>query len=198
MAETELRNIFLSASIPLSERDPKYFGSADIIAIRDAVTALTEVVLPQYHLVWGGHPSITPLVYQVILKRGQNSKELIRQHVTLYQSRFFEKYFPIDNNKFENVRLIESTGERESSLLRMREHMFRFGSFEAGVFIGGMEGVEIEFDLFKELHPNAKLFPIASTGAAAKKIFERFDFDDDRLIADYSYSSLFNDLLSKY
>ncbi len=41
MAKQELKNIFLSASIPLKERDEKYFNTADIIAIRDAVIALT-------------------------------------------------------------------------------------------------------------------------------------------------------------
>ena len=47
MATTEkMKNIFLSASIPLPERDEKYIGTADIIAIRDAVIALTTVVLP--------------------------------------------------------------------------------------------------------------------------------------------------------
>ena len=35
-----VKNIFLSASVPLEERDPKYFESADVIAIRDAVIAL--------------------------------------------------------------------------------------------------------------------------------------------------------------
>ena len=61
MAEEQLRNIFLSASIPLPERDPKYIDSADIIAIRDAVTALIDVVIPEYRLIWGGHPSITQI-----------------------------------------------------------------------------------------------------------------------------------------
>jgi len=40
MATRELKNIFLSASIPLPERDPKYYETADVIAIRDAVIAL--------------------------------------------------------------------------------------------------------------------------------------------------------------
>ena len=53
----EIKNIFLSASIPLQERDPEYIETADIIAIRDAVIALTTVVLPSHRLIWGGHPS---------------------------------------------------------------------------------------------------------------------------------------------
>ena len=62
MAKEQLKNIFLSASIPLKERDPKYFNSADIIAIRDSVIALATVVLPNHRLIWGGHPSITPII----------------------------------------------------------------------------------------------------------------------------------------
>lgn len=46
----EIKNIFLSASIPLQERDPGYIETADIIAIRDAVIALTTVVLPRHKL----------------------------------------------------------------------------------------------------------------------------------------------------
>jgi hypothetical protein len=46
MAEQQLNKIFLSASIPLPERDPQYLGTADIIAIRDAVRALATVVYP--------------------------------------------------------------------------------------------------------------------------------------------------------
>ena len=96
----EMKNIFLSASIPLPERDSKYIDTADIIAIRDAVIALTTVVLPHHRLVWGGHPSITPLVYYVMKKLNLN----IQEHVTIYQSKFFEKYFLfLFIGKFENV-----------------------------------------------------------------------------------------------
>ena len=51
MATKELKNIFLSASIPLPERDAKYFESADIVAIRDAIIALTTVVLPKHRII---------------------------------------------------------------------------------------------------------------------------------------------------
>ena len=64
MATKDVKNIFLSASIPLPSRDAKYIETADIIAIRDAVIALTTVVLPHHRIIWGGHPSITPLICQ--------------------------------------------------------------------------------------------------------------------------------------
>ena len=194
MAATEkMKNIFLSASIPLPERDEKYIGTADIIAIRDAVIALTTVVLPSHRLIWGGHPSITPLVYHVMEKLNLN----IQEHITLYQSMFFEKYFPKDNNKFDNIVLTDIVeGDRERSLLHMRNRMLGESEFVAGIFIGGMEGVEEEYDMFIKKHHNAIILPIASTGAAAKKIYdERFTDKNERLVKDYAYMSLFQKYL---
>ena len=111
----------------MQERDPEYIETADIIAIRDAVIALTTVVLPSHRLIWGGHPSITPLVYHVMEKLNLN----IQEHITLYQSMFFEKYFPKDNNKFDNIVLTDIVeGDRERSLLHMRNRML--GESECG------------------------------------------------------------------
>ena len=189
----EIKNIFLSASIPLQERDPQYIETADIIAIRDAVIALTTVVLPHHRLIWGGHPSITPLIYYVMERLNLN----IQEHITLYQSRFFEKYFPEDNNKFENIVFTDVVdNDREKSLLYMRHKMLDESEFSAGIFIGGMEGVEEEYDMFIEKHPKALALPIASTGAAAKKIYdERFTDKNERLVKDYAYMSLFQKYL---
>lgn len=79
-----VKNIFLSASVPLEERDPKYFKTADVIAIRDSVIALASAVLANqsYHLIWGGHPSITPLITLVLDRYGLKMSD----RVTLYQS----------------------------------------------------------------------------------------------------------------
>ena len=188
-----IKNIFLSASIPLQERNPEYIETADIIAIRDAVIALTTVVLPYHRLIWGGHPSITPLIYYVMERLNLN----IQEHITLYQSRFFEKYFPEDNNKFENIVFTDVVdNDREKSLLYMRHKMLDESEFSAGIFIGGMEGVEEEYDMFIEKHPKALALPIASTGAAAKKIYdERFTDKNERLVKDYAYMSLFQKYL---
>lgn len=194
MASEKLKNIFLSASIPLEERHPKYFDTADIIAIRDAVIALATIVLPKHKLVWGGHPSITPIIYYVMERLNLN----IQEHVSLYQSMYFEHLFPEDNNKFRNVILTENTGEIQSSILLMRKRMFCENDFSAGIFIGGMNGIEDEFKLFKEFHPDALLLPIASTGAAARIVFNELlpqKQKNNRLLNDYGYMSLFQDLL---
>jgi hypothetical protein len=194
MASKELKNIFLSASIPLPERDAKYFETADIVAIRDAIIALTTVVLPKHKIIWGGHPSITPLIYYVMEKLGLN----IQEHVKLYQSLWFESLFPEDNNKFENIVFTDKLQDIPSSVQLMRDRMLSENKFSAAVFIGGMEGIEVEYNMFREKHPYALLLPIASTGAATRIVYDNHlpdDFKNERLLKDYAYMSLFQNLL---
>jgi hypothetical protein len=42
--------------------------------------------------------------------------------------------------------------------------------FSAAVFIGGMEGVEREFHIFRCFHPATPALPIATTGSACRKL----------------------------
>ena len=192
MAKLTVKNIFLSASIPLPERHPKYYGSADVIAIRDAVIALATAVLPHHRIVWGGHPSITPLINYVMQKIGLN----IQEHVKLYQSLWFEDQFLEDNNKFENV--IQTpiiNNDRDSSIDFMRNKMLSSCNFSAGVFIGGMEGVEDEYEIFKAKFSKAVIIPLASTGAAAKIIYDRLDEKNEAFLSDYAYMSVFQKYL---
>lgn len=194
MVKKELKNIFLSASIPLPERDIRYIETADIIAIRDAVIALTTVALPHHRIIWGGHPSITPLIYFVMDKLKLN----IQEHVTLYQSEIFKDRFPPDNNKFKNVILTENLGDIPSSIKRMRERMITENKFSAAVFLGGMDGIEVEYKMFKEYHPDALVLPIASTGAATKIVYDNLfpnDLKNERFLRDYGYMSLFQKFL---
>ncbi len=188
-----LKNIFLSASIPLETRDSKYFETADILAIRDSVISLATAVLPEHKLIWGGHPSITPLVNYVLQVSGIN----IQDHMTIYQSKFFEKSFLPDNNQFDNIITTENLGEKDASLKLMREKMLGSNDFSAGIFIGGMEGVEEEFMMFREFHSNAIVIPVASTGAAAKMIFDKYysEKGNKRFLLDYAYSSVFQKYL---
>jgi hypothetical protein len=93
--------------------------------------------------------------------------------VHLYQSLLFKDEFPAENARFQNVKYIDAVGnDRSGSLLAMRRRMLSDYHYEAGVFIGGMEGVEEEFELFRQLHPNATILPIASTGGAALLIYQ--------------------------
>lgn len=187
--------LFLSASVPDPRRDPAYHRTADLVAIRDAVRALTTVALPFSTLHWGGHPAITPLIRVV----AESMCLAGRNRVRLYQSEFFPiEQRPQDNAAFEAVVATPSRGTRQASLAVMRRTMVTATHFAAGVFIGGMEGVEEEFELFREAQPQAVLLPVASTGAAARLIF---NFAAERQLVephlwaplqnDYAYASMF-------
>ena len=68
--------------------------------------------------------------------------------------------------------------------------------FAAAVFIGGMEGVEDEYNLFRQYHPAARCYPIASTGAAARLLYDEHPGEfDSRLLSEMSYTSLFKEML---
>lgn len=202
-------NLFLSASIPLADRDKKYYNTIDIIAIRDAVRALAATVLPHAMLVWGGHPAITPLFRSVLLRMDVK----VKSHVTSYQSKFFIGEFPEDNECVENICLTDMVRRRtrektrNASLEEMRRRMLTEHEYAAGIFIGGMEGVEDEFKLFKKYNSAAFCIPVASTGGAAFELFESKEksggivlpegFESQRLKYDFDYRSLFLDLFGK-
>lgn len=215
-----MKNIFLSASIPLPDRHPKYYETADVIAVRDAVISLASLVLDKHRIIWGGHPSITPLINFVIERTihyrldkeinvlsNEEQKEFlfkkikkeIQDHVTIYQSMFFKDKFPEDNEKFENIIFTKNKGDIHSSVEEMRHEMLSKNEFAAAVFIGGMDGIEVEFKMFKTLHPNALLLPIASTGSATKIVFDSLPPEDEvkneRYLKDYGYNSLFQKYL---
>ncbi len=173
--------VFLSASVPLADRHAKYFQTADVIAIREAIRGLVHAVIPKGMIVFGGHPAITPLVR--LYAQGLGVK--VGDHFALYQSAFFKLFYPPDNNAFEKmIEVPAHGGDLRASIGEMRKRMLGEHSFAAGVFIGGMEGVEEEFTLFRMKHPNAVTVPVPSTGAAAKIVFDRdgpfpADFETD-------------------
>lgn len=191
-AQFIIKNIFLSASVPKPGR--VYYGTADPIAIRDSVIALASAVIsrPNYHLIWGGHPSITPLIALVLNRYGLT----MSNRVTLYQSAYHRRHFPPENEDIGNRIVTEDLGNEVSSMRLMREKMLGDNNFAAAVFVGGMEGVIEEYDMINHYHPNIPCFPVASTGAAAKALFNLHPGAfDNRLESELSYTTLFKELL---
>jgi hypothetical protein len=188
-------NIFLSASVPLPNRDPRFMASADVIAIREAIKALVAEVIPQGIIVFGGHPAITPLM--ALLLRGLGADAARR--IVLYQSAFFTEKFSEENDEFLDVRVTPAVRDsREESLSLMRNRMIGDTAFHAGVFIGGMDGVLAEFVLFGQIHPRAARWPIASTGAAAKELYlGQGPHGRESLMSEITYSTLFRHLLAE-
>jgi len=113
--------------------------------------------------------------------------------VRLYQSRHFEDEFPQDNARFQNVTFTEDVdGDREKSLLLMRERMFSEHAFRAAVFIGGMGGIVQEYELFRQRQPNAIVVPVMSTGGAALEVARRVGSMTTDLCEDRDYVALFH------
>lgn len=160
-----MTQIFLSASVPIQGRGD-YFESANPFLIQFAVRELMTVCLGRRRVVWGGHPAITPMVWAVCESLDVSYAAAVR----LYQSQFFSESFPEENKRFRNVRYTKAVvGDREASLELMRRAMLA-EQFNAGVFIGGMEGIFDEYRIFRELHPTAKVVAVSSPGGAAMQL----------------------------
>ena len=159
--------IFLSAGVPDPKRGPKYAMTADAVAITAAISALIHVVLGRRHLVWGGHPAITPMIHVM----AEDYKVDYGSWVTLYQSGIFRDEYPSDNEHFRNlIEIPAENGGREPSLATMRERMLGDRRFHAAVFVGGMQGILDEHDVFRRLQPDAVVVPLAATGGASLEL----------------------------
>jgi hypothetical protein len=158
--------IFLSASVPIVGRG-NFHEDADPFLIQFAVREFVTAALGRRLIVWGGHPAITPMVWAVCEDLGID----FAKAVVLYQSRFFEELFPEENTRFANVVYVDAVpNNRDASLRQMREAMLSRNDLSAAVFIGGMEGVLAEYDMFSTFHPVAKVLAVAAPGGAAKQL----------------------------
>jgi hypothetical protein len=172
-----VKSLFLSASVPVKGRGT-FHETADPFLIHSAVRDLVTVTIRQNRLVWGGHPAITPMIWAIC----EDLDVAYSDAVVLYQSTYFKDEFPEENGRFKNVRYIDHVpGDLAKSLRRMREAMLG-EDLQAAVFIGGMEGVFDEFEMFRTAHRGAKVLPVASPGGAALELAKRMpDFSQEWL-----------------
>lgn len=187
-------DIFLSASVPLPSRDRAYYESVDLLALREALKALAEYVLPVGRITYGGHPAITPLLALFTEQAG-----LDRAKFTLFQSAVYDgvraEAMPEDNELFADLRIVPATSTiKDDNVRAMREAMISSRSFDAAVIIGGMDGCLEELAMFRAHHPAAMIMPIATTGAAARMIFEQGGYDHV-LARSRTYPTIFRRLL---
>ena len=180
--------IFLSASVPLVNRG-NYHETANPFLIQCAVRELVISVIRQHKIVWGGHPAITPMIWSICEDLNIDYSEA----VVLYQSKFFQDRFPEENQRFHNVVLTDAVPtDMSASLLLMREQMLSRQDLVAAVFIGGMDGVEAEYDLFIRFHPQAKVLPVAAPGGAALELAKRLGQVDEAELHDVDFARLFH------
>jgi hypothetical protein len=180
--------IFLSASVPVVGRG-NYHETANPFLIQSAVRAFVMEVIRDRQIVWGGHPAITPMIWAIC----EDLNVQYSESVVLYQSRFFEDQFPDENRHFGNVVFVDAVpNDREASLLRMRREILARQDLRAAVFIGGMEGIEAEYALFREFHPDAKALLVSAPGGAARQLAERLGAIGQADMDDVDFANLFH------
>lgn len=186
------RRIFLSASVPSSAAAERYRRVENAhLEIEEAVVSLARAVFTERGtLVFGGHPAISPLVAMVageyITPRYvEGQGEEVETPIQIYQSRAFQGYLPdetlmmfragyatlhwteaVDGERFDPVTSRERPFSPRS-LQYMRERMVRETAPIAMVCIGGMEGVEREVEIFREIRRGAPIYVFGETGGAA-------------------------------
>lgn len=170
-----MKQIFLSASVP--ERGKGQFDeTSNPFLIQFAVRELITLCLGRRRVIWGGHPSITPMVHAVCQDFGMS----FDAPVLLYQSTYFADQFPASNQFFDPI-LVEACSSRAESLTSLRFHMLN-QPLDAAVFIGGMDGIFEEYELFRKLHgPDATVLALRAPGGAARDLASRLlpeDVDD--------------------
>jgi hypothetical protein len=182
--------VFLSGSVPNREGFKRVPDAPFVI--EQAVVGLARAVLAEGgRIVFGAHPSISPLVasvaseYKTVGQSGEPSR------VIIYQSRAFEEVLPDetwDMVRFGFADLIwtdAKNGERyrkgepasrycPKSLTHMRERMIGETLPRLMVIVGGMDGVYEEVDLFQTLWRSseesggASIYSAVRTGGAAQ------------------------------
>lgn len=191
--------VFLSASVPAKERGQKYQRIENAaVCIEEAVIAVARAVFSAGgNLVFGGHPSISPLVASVLREyqapevgpdaKVEHSEGQPQPKVTMYQSKVWEPFWAEESKRLAENQLVEFhwtpivEGESISqsrmdgpqapkSMTEMRKEMIKRTSPIAMIIIGGMEGTEEEAEVFAEFRPGRPIFALATTGGAANLI----------------------------
>jgi hypothetical protein len=183
--------IFLSAGVPVIGRG-NYHESADPFLIQCAVREFLMAALGRRLIIWGGQPAITPMVWAVCEDLGVEYANA----VVLYQSRYFEEAYPDENKHFGNVEYIDAVqGDREASLLNMRTAMLSRPDLSAAVFVGGMEGISAEYDLFTQLHPTSQVLAVPAPGGAALQLLKNLGETSETTLQDVDFAKLFHESL---
>jgi hypothetical protein len=73
----------------------------------------------------------------------------------------------------------------------MRKDMLSRNDLESAVFIGGMEGVLEEHDLFRQFHPKANILAVPAAGGASRQLAKNLGISGADL-QDLDFTKLFH------
>ena len=189
-----MKKIFLSASIPSFGRD--YYEESNPLLIREAVVAFTRVCM-EYNIefYFGGHPAISPLVYQIAKNYLVDKEAPIR----IYQSAWFKDLTPTEIKYYGNIVWTPKCENVNASLQVMRNQMFEDNKDTCcAVFIGGMVGIIDEAKKIESFCPKIEMIPMASTGCASAVVYKNRGLNNYDMESNYVYLKAFRELLLKY
>jgi elongation factor G len=165
----------LSASLP-----EELVGSSRGQELFDVIVSVVGGILSANgSLVFGGHPSVTPLVHRVA-----SSFNLKQPKISLFQLKRFQEHVPAevyDGKVFRQITWIGSESESGSvpighDLTEMRRQMVRVS--RAGIFLGGktssfegsIPGIREEYQLFISHHAAGPVYLLGVLGGEVKEI----------------------------
>jgi len=131
-------------------------------------------------LVFGGHPSITPLIHRAAAVVGRGADA-----ITLYQSVDFRDEIPaevLDTEAFPDVRWVGKPGMGiAENLTTLRKAMAK--NSDAAILIGGrtttnltpVPGLQEEFRRFLDCHPNGPVYLLGLMGGEARRLAEQVE-----------------------
>lgn len=163
------RHVFLSASFPSGERG-KAVAPCDPSGVADAVTALVRAVLSRNgKLLFGGHPTITPLVLAIALEHRS------KHSVDVFQSEWFRDRITPETQRladlgYGEIHWTEKHDDLDRTLSTMRQQMLDFGHVAGAVFVGGMDGIEEEHRMVGQMLPGIPRMPMRGPGGAAARL----------------------------
>jgi hypothetical protein len=167
--------VLLSASVP-----DTLAGTPEGQRLLDYTTAIVEALFDAgIHLVFGGHPSITPLVHRAAQDRGA-----AKPPIDLFQLERFRHQAPpeVDDARvFDRVHWVgDPRLPLDADLGHLREPMVALT--RAAIFIGGQTsddksdhlgaqpGIRDEFQRFRARHPEAPIYLVGGAGGETARL----------------------------
>jgi hypothetical protein len=171
--------VLLSASVP-----GEILGTPEAQRVYDFVSAIVEALFDAgIQLVFGGHPTITPLVHRMA-----NDRVAASPQIALFQLERFRAEAPpeaADTAVFGQVHWVgDPTLDIGADLANLRDPMVRLA--RAAIFVGGKTegfsgarpGIRDEFERFRVQHPAGPVYLVGSPGGETARLIEDADGSD--------------------
>jgi hypothetical protein len=180
--------VFLSASVPYR---PPWNQEAQPLEIEQAIVSIARAVFArQGRLLFGGHPSISPLVADIAGEYYAADRRRTVRPIVTFQSEFYKDKLPqktwdLYTMGWSEIEWTPEGKDRDESLDIMRSAMLALDDrgreavkrnelrpVVAMFAVGGMEGIRDEAAMFLQANRARPVFLLKTPGAAAASLTE--------------------------